>query len=81
MITIGERKTFSSNRASGGLTCSFKNIPRDKKASWGNRFIRDHNDLNYDANPESINKRIKKSAKNTRVIVEELEDLSPINKY
>ena len=71
MLAIGERKAFSSNRASRGLTCSFKNISRNKKASWGNRFIRDHNDLHYDINPESIDKKIKKSARPNKIVVVE----------
>jgi hypothetical protein len=51
MFSIRSQKAFSSHRDSGGFTCSFKNIPRDKNATWGNRFVKDHNDLDYEANP------------------------------
>jgi len=48
---------FSGNRPSGQLSNNFKSISRDKNAAWGNRFVRDHYDLVYDADPYSISKR------------------------
>lgn len=48
MEVVGQSKTLGPKE---GLTISFKGVSRDKKASWGNRFVRDHNDLVYDANP------------------------------
>lgn len=41
---------------------SFKSVSREKKAAWGHRFVRDHNDLYYEANPESISNRLKKQS-------------------
>jgi hypothetical protein len=81
MLAMGERKTFSAKRASEGLTCSFKSISRNKNAAWGNRFVRDHNDLLYDANPESISNKLKQSAKPKKKQSEQEEDSSPIKKY
>jgi hypothetical protein len=49
------RNALSSSNA---FTSSFKSTSRAKKAVWGNRFVRDHNDLIYDANPESISSRV-----------------------
>lgn len=63
MISLQDRKAFSGKRASEGLSSNFKTISREKQASWGNRFIRDHNDLIYDADVNSIGNRLKKSAK------------------
>ena len=51
---------------SATISCNFKAVPRSKKAAWGNKFIRDHYDLVYDANPESISNRLKKSSKKKR---------------
>lgn len=42
---------------------TFKSVSREKNPAWGNRFVRDHNDLHYEANPESISNRLKKNAK------------------
>lgn len=81
MFSIRSQKAFSSHRDSGGFTCSFKNIPRDKNATWGNRFVKDHNDLDYEANPQSIASRMKKSAKNKNSLKGKDEDRSPMRKY
>jgi hypothetical protein len=81
MISIQDRKAFSGKRASEGLTSNFKSSSRDKKASWGNRFIRDHNDLVYNADPHSISNRLKQSAKTPKEATPTLAEASPINKF
>ena len=62
-------------------SCSFKSTSRDKKAAWGNRFVRDNNDLLYDADPYSISNRLKQSAKPRLSKAENEEDLLPMKKY
>lgn len=81
MISMEDRKTFSGKRASEGLTSNFKSSSREKKASWGNRFIRDHNDLVYDADPQSISNRLKQSAKPQKETNQIAADSSAANKY
>lgn len=41
------------------ITSSFKSVSREQKAAWGNRFVRDHNDLIYNADPNSIANKFK----------------------
>lgn len=56
-------------------------MSRDKKPSWGNRFIRDHNDLIYDADPHSISNKLKSSRKQKQPPVRNQESPSPGKKY
>lgn len=63
--------------SSNSLSAAFKGTSREKKAHWGNRFVRDHNDLLYEANPESISNRIKSNAKKTNNIRVNKQDLPP----
>jgi hypothetical protein len=51
----------SSNlQRSESYSTSFRTTSREKRASWGNRFVRDHYDLAYEANPESISNRLRR---------------------
>ncbi len=81
MISLQDRKAFSGKRASEGLSSNFKTVSRDKKASWGNRFVRDHNDLLYDADIHSISNRLKKSAKPTLEQPQNEEENDELKKY
>ena len=51
MSELGQMEPTLSRSASVPVTASFRSVPRSKNAAWGNRFIRDHYDLVYDANP------------------------------
>lgn len=51
---------------SSSASCNFRSVPRNKKANWGNRFLRDHYDLVYNANPESIENRLSRTSKTKR---------------
>lgn len=63
-MNFSPQKARNALSSSNAFTSSFKNTSREKKAAWGNRFIRDHNDLLYDANPESISSRVNNNFKN-----------------
>ena len=54
---------FTRNASS---SCSFRSVAREKKAAWGHRFLRDHYDLVYEVDPESIQNRLSRTSKEKR---------------
>ena len=57
MPTASRAKPAASGYVSLSPTSNFRGVSRAKTATWGNRFIRDHNDLVYDADVNSISQR------------------------
>ena len=58
MPTASKAKPTDSRYVSLSPTSNFKGVSRASTANWGNRFIRDHNDLVYDADVNSISRRM-----------------------
>ena len=82
MLDVHNRKVFSGTRASERLSNNCKSISRDKEPHWSNRFVKDHYDLVYDADPYSISNKFNKQRekkKGKEIKNETIE--SPIQKY
>ena len=62
MASPSRSNPFSTRVMSSNLSSNFKGVSRQSSATWGNRFVRDHNDLVYDADINSIGRKL--TAKN-----------------